>query len=67
MIGIQKNDSFIMALQVVQVFYTTDPDNLELSLVVPIKPRIIHDDQEDVEDCPDILSFTKGLAHPLAT
>ena len=50
-----------MASQAVQVFYTTDPDNLELSLVVSMKPRIIQDGQEDVEDCTNIPSFTKGL------
>ena len=38
-----------------------DPDNLELSLVAPMKPSIIHDGQEDVEDCTDIPSFTNGL------
>ena len=56
-----KNDLFIMASQAVQVFYTTDPDNLELSLVVPMKPKMHGDDQEDVEDCTDIPSFTNGL------
>ncbi|GMN31002.1 hypothetical protein TIFTF001_041528 [Ficus carica] len=56
-----KNDPFIMALQAIQVFYTTDPNNLELSLVLPIKQKMIHDGQEDKEDCSDIPSFTKGL------
>jgi hypothetical protein len=56
-----KNDPFIMASQAVQVFYTTDPANLELSLVVPMKSRILRDPQEDVDDCTDIPSFTTGL------
>ena len=56
-----KNDPFIMALQAVQVFCTTDPDNFELSLVVPMKSKIIRDGQVDVEDYIDIPSFTKGL------
>ena len=57
-----KNDPFIMASQAVQVFYTTDPDNLQLSLVVPMKPKLIRDGQEDVnQDCTDIPSITKGL------
>ena len=55
-----KNDPFIMASQAIQVFYTTDPSNVELSLVVPMKPKLIHG-QEDEEDCSDIPSFTLGL------
>ena len=56
-----KNDPFIMASQAVQVFYTTDPANLELSLVLPMKSRIIRDGQEDIDDFTDIPSFTMGL------
>jgi hypothetical protein len=56
-----KNDPFIMASQASQVFYTTDPNNVELSLVVPMKPKLIRDGQEDEEDCSDIPSFTQGL------
>ena len=56
-----KNDLSIMMPQAVQVFCITDPENLELSLVVLMKPRIIRDGQKDVEDCTNILSFTKGL------
>ena len=59
-----KNNPFIMASQVAQVCYITDPDNLKLSLVVPMKPKIIRDGQEDVEDCIDIPSFTNGLSRP---
>ena len=56
-----KNDPFIMASQAIQVFYTTDPADMELSLVVPINPRIVIDGDEVDEDCTDIPSFTKGL------
>ena len=56
-----KNDPFIMASQAVQVFYTTDPDNLELSLVVPMKPKSIREGQEDVDECTDIPPITNGL------
>ena len=50
-----------MASQAIQVFYTMDPNNLELSLVVTMKQKMIRDGQEDEEDCSDIPSFTKGL------
>ena len=51
-----------MASQANQVFYTTDPNNVELSLVVPMKPKLIRDGQEDdEEDYSDIPSFTQGL------
>ena len=51
-----------MASQAIQVFYTTDPSNVELSLVMPMKPKFIRDGQEDdEEDCSDIPAFTQGL------
>ena len=57
-----RNDPFIMASQAIQVSYATDPQDMELSLVVPTKPRIVIDGEEVDEDCADIPSFTKGLS-----
>ena len=34
------NDPFILTTQAKQVFYTTDPNDLELSLVVPMKQEL---------------------------
>ena len=52
-----------MASQAIQVFYTTDPSNVELSLVVPMKPKLRDGDGQvnDEEDCSDIPAFTQGL------
>ena len=56
-----RNDPFIMASQAIQVFYTIDPQDMDLSLVVLTKPRIVTDGEEVDEDCADIPSFTMRL------
>ena len=57
-----KNDPFILASQASQVFYTPDPSNEDLSLVVHMKTKLIRDGHvDDEEDCSDIPAFTRGL------
>ena len=52
-----------MASQAIHVFYVSDPANLQLSLVVPMKPRNFdHSPQVDDDiNCNDIPPFIKGL------
>ena len=52
----------LMASQANPVFYTPDPSNEELSLVVPMKAKMFRDGHEDdEEDCSGIPAFTQGL------
>ncbi|KAL3638081.1 hypothetical protein CASFOL_018094 [Castilleja foliolosa] len=57
-----KNEPFVMASQVKQVFYITDPSNKNVSVVLHGKRLISGDDDESNLDVCEISTFSSGLA-----